>query len=120
MVKKYQIKEEVPESVKKQLSKHSPLIQKLLYHRDIDNEEKAERFLNPDYERDLNDPLLLKDIKKATERLLKAIENKERILIYSDYDADGIPGAVILHDFFTKIGYKNFENYIQPSKINHS
>jgi len=112
MVKKYQVRKEVPEGVKKRLYKYSPLIQKLLYGRGIDNEEKAERFLNPDYVRDLNDPFLLKDIKKAAERILKAIEHKEKILIYSDYDADGIPGAVVLHDFFKKVGFKNFTNYI--------
>ena len=111
-MKKYQIREEVPGDVKKRLSKYSTLTQRLLYHRGIKDEEEAERFFNPDYERDLEDPLLLKDIKKAAERILKAIENNEKILIYSDYDADGIPGAVILHDFFKKIGYENFTNYI--------
>jgi len=111
-MKKYQIREEVPENAKKQLSKYSPLTQKLLYGRGIENEEQAETFLNPDYVRDLNDPFLLKDIKKAAERILKAIKNEEKILIYSDYDADGIPGAVVLYDFFKKIGYQNFSNYI--------
>jgi single-stranded-DNA-specific exonuclease len=40
------------------------------------------------------------------------MEKNEKICIYSDYDADGIPGAVILHDFFKKVGYVNFSNYI--------
>ena len=40
------------------------------------------------------------------------LENKEKIVIYSDYDADGVPGAVILSDFFKKIGVENFEVYI--------
>jgi len=111
-MKKYQIKEKVPENVKKQLSKYSPLTQKLLYHRGIENLEEAEKFFNPNYERDLNDPFLLKDIEKATKRILEAIKKKEKILIYSDYDADGIPGAVILHDFLKKISYENFSNYI--------
>jgi len=68
--------------------------------------------LNPDYERDLNDPSLLPDMEQAVERILSAIEKKEKIVIYSDYDADGIPGGVILHDFFKKIGHENFANYI--------
>jgi len=54
----------------------------------------------------------MKNMGKAVERILKAVQNDERIAIFSDYDADGIPGAVILHDFFTRIGYLNFENYI--------
>jgi single-stranded-DNA-specific exonuclease len=49
---------------------------------------------------------------KAVSRILKAIENKEKIIIYSDYDADGVPGAVVLSDFFKKIGATNFEVYI--------
>src|SRR3990167_8492496 len=54
----------------------------------------------------------MKDMEKAVERIVRAMQNNERIAIFSDYDADGIPGAVVLHDFFKKIGYANFENYI--------
>jgi single-stranded-DNA-specific exonuclease len=111
-MKKYQVREDLLKDIKERLSKYSPLTQKLLYHRGIGSSEEAEKFFNPNYDRDLNDPLLLKDVLKATERILEAIEKKEKILIYSDYDADGIPGAVILHDFFQKIEYKNFSNYI--------
>ena len=41
-----------------------------------------------------------------------AIASNEKILIYSDYDADGIPAAVVMHDFFKSIGYLNFDIYI--------
>jgi single-stranded-DNA-specific exonuclease len=49
---------------------------------------------------------------KAVARLRTAITTGERVGIFSDYDCDGIPGAVVLHDFFKSIGYDNFENYI--------
>ncbi len=49
---------------------------------------------------------------KVVERILQAIEHNEKVCIYSDYDCDGIPGAVVLHDFFRKIGFNNFSNYI--------
>lgn len=91
---------------------YPPLLQTLLKNRGITNPEEAERFLKPDYERDLYDPFLLPDMDKAVERILQAIEKKEKIVIYSDYDADGIPGGVILHDFLEKIGHENFANYI--------
>jgi single-stranded-DNA-specific exonuclease len=76
------------------------------------SEEQLDSFLNPNYETGLYDPYLFRDMAKAVERIAQAVENKEKIVIYSDYDADGIPGGVILHDFFKKIGYENFKNYI--------
>lgn len=51
-------------------------------------------------------------MERAVERILKAISDKEKITIWGDYDCDGIPGSVILHDFFKKIGYTHFSNYI--------
>jgi len=72
----------------------------------------VEFFLNPDYERDFHDPFLMKDMERACVRLFEVIENKEKIIIYADYDCDGIPGAVILTDLLKKISYKNYEVYI--------
>ena len=88
------------------------IVQELLYAREITDSESAEKFLNPDYDRHLLDPYLLKNMDKAVKRILKAIKDDEKIAIFSDYDADGIPGAVAFHDFFKKIGYQNFVNYI--------
>lgn len=91
------------------------LLDKLLARRGLTDPAEIEKFLNPNYGRDTHDPYLLKDMEKAVERVLAAIragETGEKIVIYSDYDADGIPGAVVLHDFFRKIGFTNFENYI--------
>lgn len=84
----------------------------LLEKRGIVDEAQAEIFLNPDYKRDLHDPFLMRDTEKACVRLYKAVENKEKIVIYADYDCDGIPGAVILNDLFLLLGYKNYEVYI--------
>lgn len=84
----------------------------LLYNRGIKTVADAEVFLNPSYDSGLHDPFLLADMEKAVARILSAINNNERIIIYSDYDCDGIPGAVILHDFFIAIGFTNFYNYI--------
>ena len=91
---------------------NSELLSKLLEKRGIKGEEQIEFFLNPDYERDLHDPFLMRDMERACVRLYEAIDNKEKIIIYADYDCDGIPGAVILTDLFKKINYKNFEIYI--------
>ncbi len=93
-------------------SEYDPLLQTLLTNRGIKTAEDAENFLHPDYERHTHDPYLLADMEKAVDRIKFAVANDEHIVIWSDYDTDGIPGAVILHDFFKKIGYTNFENYI--------
>jgi single-stranded-DNA-specific exonuclease len=94
------------------MEKHIEFIKILLKNRGIENKEEIEKFLNPNYEADLHDPFLMKDMEKACVRLFEAIEAQEKIVIYADYDADGIPGAVILDNLFKKIGYKNYEVYI--------
>ena len=109
---KFAVRSAPPSDVEKNLLKYSPLLRQLLYSRGITAEEEAEKFLNPHYENHSHDPFSLKDMENAVTRILSAIEKDERIAIFSDYDADGIPGAVVLHDFFKKIGYTNFENYI--------
>jgi single-stranded-DNA-specific exonuclease len=78
----------------------------------VTTKEEAERFLSPDFVSHLHDPFLLPDMEKAARRILEAINREEAIGIWSDYDADGIPGGALLHDFFKLIGYQNFINYI--------
>lgn len=79
---------------------------------DLNDTDKIEKFLNPNWGRDVFDAAKIKDIDKGVERIKKAIDDNEKIVIYADYDCDGIPGAVVLNDFFLKIGYKNFSVYI--------
>ena len=90
----------------------SDIIAHLLFHRGITEAETAGRFLLPDYDNHVHDPFLLKDAEKAAERIISSIQNNERIAVYSDYDADGIPAAVMFNDFFARIGYANFSIYI--------
>lgn len=87
------------------------LLDLLLKNRGIKIEDR-DKFLNPSYEEGLYDPYLMKDMEKTVVRIFEAVEAKEKIVIYSDYDCDGIPASVMMHDFFTKIGYTNFTIYI--------
>jgi single-stranded-DNA-specific exonuclease len=87
------------------------LIEKLLQSRGI-TEETRDAFLSPDYGRDTHSPFLLQDMDRAVERILLAIREEETIAVYSDFDCDGIPGAVVMHDFFKKIGYEKFVVYL--------
>ncbi len=94
------------------MQKYGELLRSLLEKRGIKEATQADIFLNPDYERDFHDSFLFEDMERACVRIFEAIDAEEKIVIYADYDCDGIPGAVILSDLFKKIGYKNFEVYI--------
>ena len=91
---------------------HSDFLNQILIKRGFKDKEEIEKFLNPDYDRDIFDPFLMRDMEKSCERIYKAIKENQKIVIYADYDCDGIPGAVVLSDLFKKINYPNFEVYI--------
>lgn len=111
-MRNYIVKENVDERMRKEFIEYPDTLSHLLFHRNIKTKADAEVFMNPSYDTGVYDPYLLHGMEKAVTRILKAVNNKEKICIYSDYDADGIPGAVVLHDLFKKIGYSNFINYI--------
>jgi len=85
-----------------------PVIAKLLALHCIDTPEKAETFFNPSIE-DMHDPFLFKDMDKAVERIIHAIEQKEKIIIYGDYDVDGTTATSILlmglHELGANVGF---------------
>lgn len=108
----YSVRGKIPKKDQKELQAYPPLLQKLLYYRGLKTGKAAEKFLKPDYDLDTHDPFLIKNMDKAVDRILQAIENNEHIVIYTDYDCDGIPAGVLLHDFFKKIEYVHFKNYI--------
>jgi len=97
--------------LREELSPYGELLAALLARRGITTRADAEIFLNPSYDEHLHDPLLMTDMEKAARRLATAIQSKEKIVVWSDYDCDGVPGGVVMHDFLAKVG-ANFENYI--------
>ena len=101
----------IENSVREELSAYDDLIAALLVRRGVKDAKDAETFLNPSYELHTYSPMLMKNMPEAARRLANAISKKEHIAVWSDYDADGIPGAVILHDFLKKVG-AHFTNYI--------
>lgn len=108
----YELKTQISDSDRQNLNKFSDLMAQLLHNRGLTDNVAAEDFLDINYEADTHDPFLMKDIDVAVDRILAAVTSDEKICIYSDYDADGIPGAVVFSDFFRKIGYENFFVYI--------
>jgi single-stranded-DNA-specific exonuclease len=79
------------------------VVSKILINRGIHTREDARKFFKPVWE-DLYDPFLIKDMDKAVDRLARAVEGKERILIYGDYDVDGITSVSLLYLFIRELG----------------
>ena len=77
----------------------------VLANRGITNPDQARQFLNPVLA-DLQDPLELPNLKLGAARIAAAIRNKEPILVYGDYDVDGITGTVLFTDLFRRLGGK--------------
>jgi len=90
------------------------LVHNLLYQRGIFTEEDIERFLKPDL-KNLHDPFLLDGMKDAVDRILLAIQNKEKVLIYGDYDADGVSATSILIRFFKSLNLS--VDYYIPDRV---
>lgn len=105
--KQWKLKERYPASYAKAFSEDDLTLQ-LLFNRGIRTQEEAGRFFLPDYDRDSHNPFLLQDMEKAVVRFLEAMKKNEKILIFSDYDADGVCGTIVFSDFFRFTGYENF------------
>lgn len=77
----------------------------LLVKRGVETFEQARAFFRPDLSK-LHDPFLMKDMDKAVERLHSAIENREKILVYGDYDVDGTTAVALLYKFLSRFSSK--------------
>ncbi|NHE55298.1 single-stranded-DNA-specific exonuclease RecJ [Cyclobacterium plantarum] len=82
----------------------------MLVNRDIHDFQQAKDFFRPDLDK-LHDPMLMKDMDKAVKRLVDAIENKESILVYGDYDVDGTTSVALFYGFI-KAFYDKVAFYI--------
>lgn len=81
-------------------------LSKILISRGIDNSADARKFFIPKMEM-LHDPFLMKDLDKAVDRLIDVINNKERILVFGDYDVDGTSGVSMFYMFLKHLSVPN-------------
>lgn len=86
------------------------VIAELLLHRGVDTYQKAKHFFRPSFDL-LHDPFLMKDMDRAISRIERAIGNKEKILIYGDYDVDGTTAVSVVYSFFRNF-HSGLEFYI--------
>lgn len=91
-----------------------PLVAQLLANRNIRTPEDADRFLNPRLS-DLHDPLLFPDMAKAVERIWQAVEKKDKVLVYGDYDVDGVTATALLVLILREIGAQ--VDYYLPHRL---
>ena len=98
----YQTNEEKVEELQEKY-KLNRLLSTLLTNRGITEEAEITKFLNPKRS-DFYDPFGMPDMEKAVERILKAIKDKEQIIIYGDYDVDGITSVTVLKSFLEERG----------------
>ena len=110
----YQTNEEKVEELQEKY-KLNRLLSILLTNREITEETEITKFLNPKRS-DFYDPFGMPDMEKAVERILKVIENKEQIIIYGDYDVDGITSVTVLKSFLEERGIQ--VNVYIPNRLN--
>ncbi len=87
------------------------LFETILQARGLQNETVRESFLNPDYTAG-HDPFLLPDMTKAVERLVQARERQEKVVIYGDYDIDGLTATTVLVEALAAFGFRFVETFI--------
>ncbi len=117
MVKQKWVTVKADEEIADKLSKETGIeksITRILVSRGIDTPLKTELFLKPEM-KNLSDPFLLKDMDKAVLRIKKAIENKEKIAVYGDYDVDGITGVTVLMMYLSYLNADVF--YYIPDRL---
>lgn len=117
MNKKWECLEANEEKTKKIIEEYnvSTLLAKILVNKNIIEKEDINLFLNPTRQ-DFHNPFLMPNMEIAVNRIINAIKNKERILIYGDYDADGITSITVLKKFLIERGAIVSE-YI-PNRLN--
>jgi single-stranded-DNA-specific exonuclease len=113
MEKRWVYKEMPEKGIAESLAKSlniNPLLTSILLQRNVSTFEEAKTFFRPSLD-DLHDPFLMKDMDKAVERLRRAVNAGEKILVYGDYDVDGTTAVSLVYDFLSR-RYPNIDYYI--------
>lgn len=104
--KKWRVLPKITDEFIKEFPDMNPIVLQLLKNRKIVTQASIDEFFNADYIDDVHDPYLLIDMKKAVNRVYKALENNEKVLVYGDYDADGVTSSVLLVEVLESIGIR--------------
>jgi single-stranded-DNA-specific exonuclease len=117
MVKRWKIKEADEQKVS-ELSdalKIHPMLSRILVGRGIENFESAKAYFRPDISQ-LHDPWQMKDMDLAVKRILHSIEQKEKILVFGDYDVDGTSSVALMYQLLCKIHDPAYIDFYIPHR----
>ena len=117
MIKKWEIYDSNEQKVKEICEKYNlnKIIGKIIVNRNVTSDEDVRIFITPTRD-DFHDPFLFKGMDIAVDRILQAINNKEKILIYGDYDVDGITSTTVLKKYLQERG--GIVNTYIPNRLN--
>ena len=109
----YKTDENLVEEIAKKFN-ISEILATVIVNRGIISDEDIKIFLEPT-RNDFHDPYLMPDMEVAIDRIMKAIENKEKVIIYGDYDVDGITSITVLHKYLSERGLET--GYYIPNRL---
>lgn len=117
MIKKWEIYDSNEQKVKEICEKYNlnKIIGKIIVNRNVTSDEDVRIFITPTRD-DFHDPFLFKGMDIAVDRILQAINNKEKIIIYGDYDVDGITSTTVLKKYLQERG--GIVNTYIPNRLN--
>jgi single-stranded-DNA-specific exonuclease len=98
------VKEPCPAEFLEKFPQYPKYIAQLLFNRGLVDQKSIDEFFNADYIQDLHEPMLIKNMDKAVTRVIHAVLHNEKIVVYGDYDADGITSSSIIYKFLKEAG----------------
>lgn len=125
---KWQVAPEAPQEFIDSFPEDNPIVLQLLHGRGIVTKEGIAEFLAPNYDTQVLDPYLFKDMEKAVSRVMDAMGQRERVMVYGDYDADGVCATTLLYTALKGIGlevdtyipFRESEGYGLNKKVVHN
>lgn len=117
MEKEWKIKNQEVLAFGEIAGEYHPVILKLLGNRGFKNSAEIKKFFDFDYDTDIGNPFLFKEMEKAVARIITAKEKNEKIAIFGDYDADGVTASALLFETLKNLGFKEVITYIPDRQI---
>ena len=105
-MKNWKVKPKAKKAFYELFPKLPEIIMDLLYNRNYRDKKAILDFFNPDFEKDIHDPFIFRDMEKAVKRVILAAKNKEKVAIFGDYDVDGITSSNIIWTVLSSLGLK--------------